>query len=176
MPSIIPNTEPTKKPENVRIARPVDERKIFDLLLLLYDENAIFPMVDEEVIATINRGVNNDAGMIGVIEKNGEIIGTTGLFLEKYWYTNTWYLSEYWNFVHPDYRRTNEDGSVYAHDLIDFAKWVNENMGVVLSMGIISTHRTQAKVRLYGRKLTQVGAFFMNGLTSGQLIDTNGEK
>lgn len=169
MPSIIANREPTKKPDTVRMARPGDEKKIFDLLLLLHDENAIFPRDDNEVMETIVRGTRNENGMIGVIESKGEIVGAVGLFIEKYWYTKVWHLSEYWNFVHPDYRCREKTGNhAYAHDLIDFSKWANENMGLILSMGIISTHRTEAKVRLYGRKLIPVGAFFMNGLSENR--------
>lgn len=163
MPSILPQVVPTAKPENVRMATHGDAEAIYDLLQLLKDENAIFEMSSDKVRETIKRATDHQGGMIGVVEQDGKIVGTVGLFISQFWYTQTHHVEEYWNFVHPEYRRSN-----FAKDLINFAKWVNENMGLVLLMGIISTSRTKAKVELYARMLNQpVGAYFMNGLTLG---------
>lgn len=165
MSSIIPSiTEPTQKPANIRLAEKRDEQEIFDLLKLLALENALFNVNDDKVRETIQIATDQKNGMIGIIEQDGHVVGSVGLFIHGYWYTDDWHLQEYWNFVHPEYRRSN-----YAKNLIDFAKWVNENMGLILNMGIISTERTEAKVRLYGRSgLTSVGATFMNGILPGQ--------
>lgn len=150
----------TPKPSNVRIAIPNDEEAIYQLLKNhLYSENALFPLSENKARETIRRACNHDNAMIGVIENESGIVATVGLFLSQYWYTDATYLDELWNHTHPDHRKSD-----YAKNLIDFSKWANENIGVVLMMGIMSTIRTEAKVRLYSRKLQMIGAFFANGI------------
>lgn len=165
MPSVLPKREPTIKPDNVRLARRGDTQKIYDLLQPLHAENGIFSMDKQSVLETIKNGTEERGGIIGVIEDGGRLAGSIGLYLSKYWYTTDWHLAEYWNFVHPDYRTCG-----YGTTLVDFAKWANENLRVPLMMGIISTTKTEAKMRLYDRKLIRVGGFFMNGLVKSPEI------
>ena len=61
--------------------------------------------------------------------------------------------------MHPDHRQ-----SEYANDLMDFGKWCAEQLSLPLHMGIISTHRVKAKVRLYQRKIPYVGGYFMHNI------------
>lgn len=158
--------EPTQKPGNVRLAKRSDEKQIFDLLMILKTENALFQHDDDCVMETIRVATEQRGGIIGVIEENGRLTGTIGLFLERFWYTKDWHVQEFWNFVHPDFRNSNaetEARNTYAKDLINFSKWTNEQMGLMLNIGIISTDRTAAKIRLYERqKLIKMGVFFMN--------------
>ena len=170
MPSEIQFKEPTKKPDNVRFAVPSDAQQIYDMLKDLYTENTIFPMSPHKVKEQIVQGCLQNNGVIGVIEENGVLAGSVGIFANQYWYTEAWNLEEYWNFVQPDFRR-----KPYGRDLVDFAKWFNENAGFILSMGIMSTHRTEAKCRLYDRKLTRIGAYFMNGIPNGMSLPSADE-
>lgn len=171
-------------PENVRIATLADEDAIYDLLTGeggLYEENALFPLSKQKVRATIHAGcartsgklgeVDGPQGIIGVIEHNGKIVATLGTGFAQFWYTEAWHLSEFWNFVHPDFRKTN-----YASDLIDFGKWCAEELGLPLHMGIISTARVAAKVRLYQRKIRYVGGYFIHNLPDGEHKNKIGER
>jgi len=154
----------TEKPNNVRIATEKDEKELLSLLMnKLYYENGTFGVCPEKVIATIKHATQGNGGIIGIIEGNGEIAGTIGMQIDQFWYSDDWYLCELWNFVHPDYRK-----SEYAKNLIDFGKWASEQMKMILNIGIISTHRTEAKVRLYQRKLTPVGMFFMHNISAAK--------
>lgn len=77
--------------------------------------------------------------------------------LGSVWYSDQTVLEELSSFVLPEFRRSNN-----AKDLIDFAKGCAKQIGVPLIIGIVSNHRTQAKVELYRRRLgAPAGAFFL---------------
>lgn len=159
----LPTHEPTPCPETVRLAGPADEDALFHLLMLAHQENGLLALSEEKVRqvlrAMLARG-SGRWGMIGIIHgPDGSAIGSVGVELETFWYSDEWYLGERWNYVHPDHRQSS-----HAEDLIQFSKWAADTLGVVLEMGIISTIRTEAKVRLYRRQMKQVGAFFVHGL------------
>lgn len=152
-----------ERPKSVRIATKKDEQNIFDLLCRLWDENALFSMSPEKVLDAIRHGTRHEGGIIGIIDdKNGNPIASVGLGISQYWYSQEYFLEEKWIFVSPEHRKSD-----HAKNLIDFAKWCSENMNLILNMGIISTHRTEAKIILYKKRMTQVGAFFMHGIPNG---------
>lgn len=158
----------TDQPKNVRLAIPSDEDRIYKLLSEgLFQENGTFSLSEERSREFIRQAVNHQGGIIGVIEEEGQLAGSIGLNLGRFWYSDDWHVEEYWNFVAEPYRKsigTQYKRSDYAKDLINFAKWVSERMELVLNIGIISTHRTEAKCRLYSRTLTPCGQFFMHNL------------
>lgn len=162
----------TPKPNNVSIASPYDEDELYNILSEeLFSENGTFSLSEKKSRSFIRDTINGrNYGIIGIIRENGKIAGTIGMNLESFWYSDDFLVSEYWNFVRKDYRNhKSQDGkdglrSFYAKDLIDFGKWFSETMDMILNIGIISTTRTQAKCRLYGRMLTPVGQFFMHNL------------
>ena len=78
-----------------------------------------------------------------------------GIQLDQPWYSSDWMLVELFNFVHPAHRR-----STHAKSLIGHAKGYADQLGIPLVIGIISNHRTEAKVRLYRRMLPKAGEFF----------------
>ena len=162
----------TEKPANVRIATTFDEQAIFDLLTGaqgLYEENALFELSRRKVRSTIKDALarhqgqlgtpSGPKGIIGVIEHDGKIVGSIGMGFTSFWYTEEWHLSEFWNFVHPNHRKSS-----YALDLIQFAKWCADGLGIPLHMGIISRERVKGKVRLYKRIIPYVGGYFIYGI------------
>ncbi len=157
---MITSITPTEKPLNVRLATTADEQDLFDMLTQkLYFENGAFSVSPKKVIETIQSATRNQGGIIGVIDGNGEIAGAIGMRLGSFWYSDDWHVEELFNFVAEPYRR-----SEYAKNLIQFGKWCAERMKLILNIGIISTHRTEAKSRLYSRQLQHVGMFFMHNL------------
>lgn len=140
--------------EGVRLASPKDEWRIFEILCLAHDENGMFPIDKNKVIEFIRNATQARGGIIGVIGKN-EVEATIGLQLQQPWYTSKWILCEKWNFVHPDYRKTD-----HVSKLIEFSKNCAEKMELTLNIGTISNIRTEAKIRLYKRHFKLMGAFF----------------
>ena len=81
------------------------------------------------------------------------------------WYSDDNVLEEKAIFIHPDYRSAKGGR---ARRLCQFSKQVADNLGMPLIIGVLSNHRTAAKVRLYERQFGKpTGAFFLYGATTG---------
>jgi len=153
----------------VRMAGSQDDDRVFDHLLKLYNENSLFPISGKKVMEAIKTATEGRGGIIGLIEgAGGNIEASVGLFIETFWYTDALNLSERWNYVEPDHRK-----STHAKKLIEFSKWSSEKIGIPLFMGIVSNIRTDAKVRLYRRQLPYLGAFFAYGMKGLEDVRAN---
>jgi hypothetical protein len=136
-----------------------------DMLREGYTENGLFSFSEPRVRKMLARGLHgkplNDGGglIVGVIDGDGEFAGSIGILFEQYWYSEECSLTELWSFVRKPYRNSS-----YALDLIEFGKWAADTMGLSFGMGVMSTKRTEAKLRLYKRKLTPIGGYFMWGM------------
>lgn len=151
---------PTPRPAQVRLATEADEQKLFDLLMLLAAENAMDPVSDTKVMDMIRHATRREGGVIGIIDApDGSIAATVGITMAQWWYSNAWRCEEAWSFVHPDHRGGN---GRYAKQLIQFSKWWGEQLGMPVLMGVLSTHRTLGKIRLYARNIPVVGALFLH--------------
>jgi len=147
--------------DGVTAAGPRDEDEIFEMLLGLHEENGLFSVDEERTRAFIRTAITPGGGIVGVIRgADGKLEASVGMTLDQWWYTSDWCLSERWVYVVPAARKRSF-ADKHASRLIDYAKWAAEQLGVPLQMGILSTTRTAAKEKMYGRKLTPVGALFM---------------
>ncbi|WP_167669553.1 GNAT family N-acetyltransferase [Rhizobium lusitanum] len=126
------------------------------MISLLHDENGLFPLSPDRVRAYMQRYFRRQGALIGVVGEIGDPVGSIYLGIEQPYYSEAWYLNEAWNFVHPDHRRSD-----YAKKLLGWAKEKSEEMKIPLMVGIVSNHRTEAKVRLYEKQLEKAGAFFV---------------
>ena len=140
----------------VRLASPQDEEKILDLLMLMHEENGLFEMDHEAVRDMVQKVLNRENGIIGVIDGGNEIEAAVCLVIDKLWYAKNWCLNDVFNFVAPKYRR-----STRAKALISFAKDYSDQVGIPLMMGIVSNVRTEAKIKLLERQMRKAGAFFI---------------
>lgn len=147
----------------VRLATEADIPEILRLCVLLHEENGLASMSEEKVTGLVWRCISRHGGLIGVIGEPGELEAMIALQIDSLWYTDHEILSELFNFVRADCRRTD-----HAKRLVAFAKLTAEGMGLPLFIGVISNHRTKAKVRLYQRQLGEpAGAFFIHGQFEG---------
>lgn len=154
----------------VALALPEDEEDVYDFLMALHAENALFPVSPEKVRAAIRHATDRQGGIIALIRgKDGRIEASFGAVIDPWWYTIAPSLNEVWNYVRPDCRRTT-----HARRLIEFAKRLEQELGIPLFMGIISTERTEAKMRLYRRQLEPIGGLFTHGLRRPALEGANG--
>lgn len=147
----------------VRLATKRDEGEIFALLCLLHAENAPFSMNRDKVLLGIQYATERKGGIIFVIDDGPRVVATMGMCIAQDWYTDDEYLLERWNFVHPDYRRSD-----YARKLLEQGKWAHEwfkSKGKLMPFfcGINSLLRTEAKIRMYARHMPCIGAYFMYG-------------
>lgn len=146
--------------EVVRIAGPSDEDEIMQLLNIMHAEGGILPLDEMEARNTFRLAFNRQGGILGVIGESGDIKAMIFLLISKFWYTKNHHLEELFNFVRPDVRKP---GSGYAPRLIEFAKECAEEIGLPLTIGILTNQRMEGKVRLYRRYLgTPAGAWFVH--------------
>lgn len=148
----------------VRTAGPDDESAVLDLCWKLHEENGIFRLDREKVRALIHAALNPSEapwltpGIIGLIGPKSDLQGIIFLMVSTVWYASDddRYIEEVLNYVPPEHRRTT-----HAKELITFAKSCAESLGLPLLIGVQSTHRMEAKARLYRRQLPKLGEFFM---------------
>lgn len=146
-------------PTIVRLAEIDDMDAIMKLCRQLARENAIFPMSEEKVHTAIERAIRKDGGVMGVIGRIGELEGMMMLTVGQMWYTDQLHLEELFSFVPPKYRRSEN-----AKKLVEWGKKMSDDLGVPFFVGVTSTLRTEAKVRLYRRMLgTWLGCYFVYG-------------
>lgn len=141
---------------DVRLAVPEDRRAIEALTEMLHGENGLFSLSLKKRDALLDRYYERRGAIIGAIGPAGSPVASIFLSVTTLEYTDDWCLAEVWAHVHPEHRR-----STYAQDLIEFAKAISTRMKLPLLLGVLSNHRTEAKVRLYERKLDRAGAYFV---------------
>lgn len=151
----------------MRFGEPADEAQIKLLLMLGHAENSIFPFDQNKTNYVIQRllftrwlppGDNGLRGCFGVIGPlGGTLEALTMIAVSSQWYTLKTHLEEYIVYVHPEYRAKG-----HARRLLTWMVELSERMGIPLLTGVITQDRMEAKVRLYRRKVTPVGQFFLH--------------
>jgi GNAT superfamily N-acetyltransferase len=149
----------------VRKAIAADIPEIWRLFLMGHRENGMFILAPSKVDMFLNRAIypdqvmSNDTGprgQIAVIGSPGRLEALVFVILGSYWYSEEIHLEELIVYVDPEYRASN-----HAKACIQWMKNTADDLGIKLVTGIMSTDRTQAKIRLYDRYLPRVGAFFL---------------
>lgn len=157
-------------PSIVRPAVPADRDEIWRLFKLHHEENGLFPLAESKVRFYLDRMLNphdiepgdmGPRGMIGVIGPIGALEGGIMLVLGSPWYTEDVTLDDCMNFVDPAHRKSRHSEALieYSKHLVDKVREGHPEFKMIL--GIVSTKRTAAKIRLYSRRMPVVGAYFM---------------
>lgn len=95
-------------------------------------------------------------GIIGVIvNPSGVAEASIGLVLARFWYSRDPHIEDQWNFVHPDYRRTD-----HAKSLMAFAKGYADTLRMPMFLAQEETADNAPKVRLLERNLKRAGTIF----------------
>jgi GNAT superfamily N-acetyltransferase len=141
----------------VRIATPPDREAMIPLLYLMHEENGVATLDVPKMLFFLDKGLHRDKAIIGVIEEDGLIKAAIGLFLHQWWYSSDYHLEDTFAFVHPEYRQ-----STFAKSLLKFARKAADDLGVQLLIGILSSDRTAAKIKLYEKEFgPSMGAGFV---------------
>jgi GNAT superfamily N-acetyltransferase len=142
----------------VRKAEAGDADEILSLCREMHRENGMFTLSDARVRDIIGRAFNRQGAIIGVIGKRGAVEASICLLVTNIWYSDDFHLEDLWNFVRPEFRRSDN-----AKELIAFAKRCSDEVGIPLIIGVMSNVRTEAKIRLYERSVGKpAGAFFLH--------------
>jgi GNAT superfamily N-acetyltransferase len=150
----------------VRIGEPVDVHPMMDLAMQACDENGFVNPNPEKLLGQIWPALNLDNGLVGIIQdEGGALEGAILLRIGTMWYSDTPVLEEKAIFIHPDYRSAKGGR---ARRLCEFSKKAADTLGLPLIIGVLSNHRTEAKVRLYERQFGKpTGAFFLYNAHTG---------
>lgn len=134
-------------------------------------ENALFPLSERKVQYYLDRTLNPQSiasddtgprGIVGVIGNIGALQGAIMLVLGSPWYSDQITMDDCMSFVDPRYRKTNHSKALisYAKHMVDQIR-ESGHPDFKMVVGIVSTDRTAAKIRLYARQMEPVGAFFL---------------
>ena len=150
----------------VKLALPSDEGPLMELLRQMWKENGLASLDEDRVRHFLHRGIARDKAIIGVIRGPDTIEASVGLFVGTWWYSTENHIEDLFSYVATPYRR-----STHAKSLIEFAKNCSMQLGMPLLMGVLSSDRTAAKVKLYERMLPKLGALFVyNGSEAPGLV------
>lgn len=150
----------------VRVGEPGDVHPMMDLAMQACDENGFVNPNPHKLLAEIWPALNLDNGLVGIIQDEGaKLEGAILLRIGTMWYSDTPVLEEKAIFIHPDYRSAKGGR---ARRLCEFSKKAADTLGLPLIIGVLSNHRTEAKVRLYERQFGKpTGAFFLYNAQTG---------
>lgn len=150
----------------IRLGTPDDEAAMLDLALRAWEENGIKDVNPEKMLAMIRPALYLWEGLVGIIGKPGEKIeGAVLLRVSRMWYSDSLMLEEKAIFVDPEFRSAKGGR---ARKLCEFSKRVADELNLPLIIGVLSNHRTTAKVKLYERSFgPPAGAFFLYNVQTG---------
>lgn len=149
----------------VRIGEPEDVDDVMSLALSACEENGFVEPNPQRLLAEIWHGLTVNQGVVGIIGERGKPEGAVLLRIGNMWYSDQQVIEEKAIFIHPDYRSAKGGR---ARRLVQFSKQVADELGVPLIIGVLSNHRTEAKVRLYERQFGKPsGAFFLYNSKTG---------
>lgn len=140
----------------VRTAQPSDEAEVMEMCKLLHSENGLMPMSEDKVRSVLQLAFQRKGGILGVIGDSGKIEAMIFMLLSQLWCSDEWHLEELFNYVRPEYRRSNN-----ARVMLQFAKRCADELDKPLIIGVLSNTSTERKLKLYARQFsTAKGAFF----------------
>ena len=151
-------------PSIVRVAKPYDAPEVWRLFLQTHRENGLFTIAPQKVTLLMDRALHPEAipptdtgprAQIGVIGNPGRLEAVAFILISSFWYSDDLHLEELLVYVDPEYRASN-----HCQACVNWMKGLAVSLGIPLLTGIISKHRTAAKIRLYDRMLPRIGAFY----------------
>ena len=150
----------------VRIGTPDDIHPMMDLAMQACDENGFVDPNPQKLLAEIWPALNLHDGLVGIIQDEGNRLeGAILLRIGTMWYSDAPVLEEKAIFISPDYRSAKGGR---ARRLCEFSKRMSDELDLPLVIGVLSNHRTEAKVRLYERQFGKPsGAFFLYNAKTG---------
>lgn len=151
----------------VWVGQPEDVDDIMELALAACAENGFVEPNPLKLLGEIWPALNRDRGIIGVVGLSGQKPqGAILLRIGNIWYSDAEILEERAVFIHPDFRSAKGGR---ARKLCEFGKKVSDELGIPLTIGVLSNHRTAGKIRMYERIFGKPsGAYFLYGTRTGE--------
>lgn len=142
---------------SVRLADAQDLPQLMQLAQELHAENGQHDFSYHKVRNLLQRGVSQDYAVLAVIGEPLDIRAMLMLIVDQVYYSEERQIIELWNFVRCDSRRSD-----YGKQLLAFAMQYADNLGLDLTIGIVSDESMEAKTRLYERQIgVRAGSVFI---------------
>lgn len=150
----------------VRTGVEADFNGMMNLALAATRENAFVGPDIEKMAQTIWGALTRQTGICGVIGPVGAALeGAVLLSMGEMWYSKELILEEKAIFVDPEFRSAKGGR---ARKLAEFAKLTATELQIPLAIGVLSSSRTEAKIRLYERVFGEpAGVYFLYGAKTG---------
>lgn len=150
----------------VRTGVEADFNSVMDLAIAATGENGVVTPNVEKLANTIWGALTRKTGIVGVIGPvGGKLEGAVLLSMGEMWYSSDLILEEKAIYVDPEFR-SSKGGR--ARKLAEFAKMTSDTLEIPLAIGVLSTSRTEAKIRLYERVFgAPAGVYFLHGAKTG---------
>lgn len=163
--------QPARREHDVRIGNPEDVDEMMKIAMMATEENGLINPNPIKLLNDIWPALNRHQGVVGIIgKKGGEIEGAILLRVGSMWYSDELIIEEKAIFIHPEFR-SGKGGR--AARLCDFSKSISDRLGLPLVIGVLSNHRTEAKIRMYHRQFGKPnGAYWIYNGRTGILEQT----
>lgn len=152
-------------PSEVRRAVPDDAASLMSLLDEMHHINGLYPLARGKVLRLVTDALSGlNTVLIGAIGSVGNVEASIGLMPTQSWYSESYQVGDLWNYVREDFR-----ASGHAASLIRFGKTIANRTGLDFISGVVSTDRTEAKMRLYRRHFdTCLGGLYLHRHVNGK--------
>ena len=152
---------------HIRIGTKEDIHDCMELALSATEENGFLSPNTVKILQDMWAALNLDNGIVGIIgERGAKPEGAVLLRISKMWYSDDDILEERAIYIRPEFR--NARGG-RAKRLCAFSREVSDKLGIPLIIGVLSNHKTEAKIRLYKREFGEpAGAYFLHGCKTGE--------
>ena len=147
----------------VRTGNPADIHPVMKQALAACEENSLTTVNPTKLLGEVWASLNLDNGIMGLIGTDPIEAGIL-LRVEALFYSDEKCLLERAIFVNSDYRK----GGSRAKLLCEWAKGAANDLGLPLVIGILTSQRVEAKIRLYERQFGEPsGAYWIYGAKTG---------
>jgi hypothetical protein len=150
----------------VRTAIPSEVHEVMRLAIMGAEENSFLPAKVSLILNEVWPAVNSDKGICGVIGPvGGQLEGIVILRIGNIYYSEQPCVEEKLVFCHPEFRAAKGGR---ARKLCEFSKYVADTLDLPLLIGVCSSERTRAKVKMYERIFgPPAGAYFLYRTKTG---------
>jgi hypothetical protein len=151
----------------VWVGNPDDVDDVMELAITACGENGFVAPNPMKLLSEIWPALNKDKGIVGIVGVPGKKLqGVILLRIGNIWYSDEEILEERAVFIYPEFRSAKGGR---ARKLCEFGKKVSNELGIPLTIGVLSNHRTEGKIRMYERIFGKPsGAYFLYGVRTGE--------
>lgn len=146
---------------HLRLARLEDVPAIFELLKGMAEEWPMVPVNHNRVFRKVHEVVSKGLALVVTVE--GTIVASAGLAPAQWWFSDEWFVGDFWVYVDKRWRRTR-----IAALLLGRIKEMAREMDMPIFVAVHTMNQASLKNRLYRRFFKPVGETFVVNMPEGR--------